>query len=129
MVACKPHNDEVTSTDTRPSVPEQPRLLSSSHQPLISYNQARNVEDNWAGVTDPKERRKRQNRLHQREWRKSHTCSSPILNRSHIGLHSTRYLDLACTQQPANRPTTLQGDARPPSASQRPNQKSSPVSS
>ncbi|KAH8882956.1 hypothetical protein GQ53DRAFT_753258 [Thozetella sp. PMI_491] len=33
-------------------------------------DEAVDFEDNWTGVTDPKERRKRQNRLHQRAWRR-----------------------------------------------------------
>ena len=32
--------------------------------------QVRADDDDWTGLTDPKERRKRQNRLHARAWRK-----------------------------------------------------------
>jgi hypothetical protein len=32
--------------------------------------EARSAEDNWSGIGDPARRRKLQNRLHQRAWRK-----------------------------------------------------------
>jgi hypothetical protein len=33
------------------------------------------VEDNWSGLTDPAERRRRQNRINQRAYRKLHCLS------------------------------------------------------
>jgi len=42
--------------------------VSSSFTVLIG-DQARKYEDDWTGVTSAKDRRKIQNRLHQRAWR------------------------------------------------------------
>ncbi|KAF2188809.1 hypothetical protein K469DRAFT_564218, partial [Zopfia rhizophila CBS 207.26] len=44
---------------------------------------ARDESDNWTGKTDAKERRKLQNRLHQRAWRKAPFLGYPIPSNPH----------------------------------------------
>ncbi|KAH8646362.1 hypothetical protein BX600DRAFT_477577 [Xylariales sp. PMI_506] len=42
---------------------------NSQHFSVSSLNEAQDITDDWLGVSNPQERRKRQNRLHQRAWR------------------------------------------------------------
>jgi hypothetical protein len=48
-------------------------MTNSSGKIELAYrkelNEAKNTADDWTGKTDAKERRKLQNRLHQRAWR------------------------------------------------------------
>jgi hypothetical protein len=41
-------------------------------QRMPQQNELKGPEDDWTGLSSPAERRKAQNRLHQRAWRKSY---------------------------------------------------------
>ncbi|KAH7136941.1 hypothetical protein B0J13DRAFT_609758 [Dactylonectria estremocensis] len=45
-------------------------MAATSGIGALHLGEAVGREDDWSGITDPKERRKRQNRLHQRTWRR-----------------------------------------------------------